>query len=87
MAQHGPHDAVVAVGSQGSLHFLNALLDGGGRAVGSDEASLGGPPRSRIQTGHFCTLVYESEGTAGGGHWHVASWNTDPADVVPPACP
>jgi probable phosphoglycerate mutase len=88
VARHGPHDIVVAVGSQGSLHFLNALLEGDSRSLGGDDSSQGAAPRSRIQTGHFCKLVYEDEGAGGDRfHWRVAAWNTAPADEAPSACP
>lgn len=63
--QYSSDDVIIAMGSQGSLAFVNALFEGGmAEAIKQD--------RHKVKTGHFCHLRY-SKGT-----WLINSWNQNP---------
>ncbi|MBN1960076.1 MAG: histidine phosphatase family protein [Deltaproteobacteria bacterium] len=61
--RYNDNDVVIAVGSQGSLYYFNALLD-------AQMQNLQVTERLRIKTGNFCKLVYDT------GYWRLIEWNT-----------
>ncbi|MBN1683819.1 MAG: histidine phosphatase family protein [Gammaproteobacteria bacterium] len=63
--KHAQSDVCVAIGSQGSLTFLNALFEGGmEKAIAED--------RYKIKTGRFSELQYKDR------QWQLLNWNQDP---------
>jgi len=62
---HQFDDVIVAMGSQGSLSFVNELFEGG-----MDLAIL--ENRFKIKTGHFSEIAYD------GDEFRLISWNQNP---------
>ncbi|MGJ3494301.1 bifunctional RNase H/acid phosphatase [Piscirickettsia salmonis] len=62
---HTSDDVIIAIGSQGSLTFINHFLDGGMSAAVEKK-------RIKIKTGHFCELDYKNN------EWNLLRWNQRP---------
>jgi broad specificity phosphatase PhoE len=67
--RHQVKDVIVAIGSQGSLGFVNELFEGGmGLAVAED--------RFKIKTGNFSEISYDQNG------FQLVNWNQDPWQII-----
>lgn len=59
-----PNETVVAIGSQGSLTFVNELFDGGMEQAIKDD-------HYKIKTGRFAEISYDNK-------WNLIKWNKKP---------
>jgi probable phosphoglycerate mutase len=60
-----PNETVIAIGSQGSITFVNELFDGGMEQAIIDD-------HYKIKTGHFVEIHYDND------KWKLISWNENP---------
>ncbi|ODN42597.1 histidine phosphatase family protein [Piscirickettsia litoralis] len=61
--RHDDNDTIVAIGSQGSLTFINSLFTGGMKEAVEKK-------QVKIKTGHFCELDYNHS-----SGWELLKWN------------